>query len=83
MKKDKVIQLNITDELGTHVLQSKDFVVKCEKCGKERDLYKDDIENGLIVLEACECGGFNRLQYWLNGIYTEEEYNELVKKSEK
>ena len=38
MSKDRIIQLNITDELGTHVLQSKDFVVKCEKCGKERNL---------------------------------------------
>ncbi|MEG2786427.1 MAG: hypothetical protein RR942_01310 [Romboutsia sp.] len=81
IEKDRVIQLNITDELGNHTLQTKDFNVKCSKCRKERPLYEDDIDENGMNPKMCDCGGFNRFHYWLDGVYTEEEYDELISKS--
>lgn len=76
---DKIIQVSITDELGTHQLQSSDYIIKCRNCGKERALYKKDVnKNNVIEPKKCECGGDNYFSYWLDGIYSEEEYNKLL-----
>ena len=39
-EENRVLQVNVTDELGTHTLQSLDYTIKCKKCGKERPLYE-------------------------------------------
>lgn len=80
---DRVIQLTITDKLGTHMLQARDFVVKCKNCGKERPLYKNDIYKNELNIKKCECGGSNIFHYWLDNLYTEEEYEELEAKANK
>lgn len=75
--------LKIIDEMGTHDLESRDYVVKCKKCGKERGLYKSDIQENDIEPCKCECGGENQFRYWLDRVYTEEEYKELERKAKK
>lgn len=80
IEKDKIVQLNVTDELGTHILQAKDFVVRCNGCKKERPLYENDIYKNEINPKACECGGVNGFSYWLDSVYNEEEYEELLMK---
>lgn len=74
----KVDVLEIKDNLGTHSLNSNCFVVKCAECKKERDLLDTDIDDsGKISPKNCKCGGKNKFHYWLDSIYTEEEYKEL------
>lgn len=75
----KVESLKIIDNLGEHTLTADCFVVKCTKCKKERDLLESDIDkkNNTISPKKCECGGENKFNYWLDSIYTEEDYKEL------
>lgn len=81
MNKNRVIQLNITDELGTHTLQEIDFVVKCRSCGTERQLLKRDLKGNNIRPCRCKCGGDNEFRYWLDRIYTEQEYETLERQA--
>jgi hypothetical protein len=37
---DRVLSLTVTDDLGTHNIQSNSFTVKCKECGSERPLLK-------------------------------------------
>lgn len=78
---DRVVSINVTDELGTHVLNPTCFIVKCEKCGNERNLYESDIQDNNIKPTPCSCGGENKFRYWLDTIYSEEEYKELERKA--
>ena len=74
---DRVVVISIEDELGTHTLQANSFIVKCKSCGKERHLLKSDMQENNIKPAKCECGGANEFRYWLDNIYTEEEYEKL------
>lgn len=80
---ERVFSLEVRDEMGTHALDYRDYVVKCKKCGKERALYESDIKGDDIEPLKCECGGENQFRYWLDRIYTEEEYKELERKLNK
>lgn|GEM_PF-1451893 len=83
MSSDRVILIKVVDKLGTHTLMSNCFVVQCLKCKKERNLIESDIkENHKILPEKCECGGKNEFKYWLDSVYTEDEYKELERKAE-
>lgn len=77
---DKVVQLNIRDEMGLHHLQADSYVIKCKSCKTERHLYENDIKSNEIKPVVCSCGGENEFRYWLDTVYTEEEYDELLKK---
>jgi NAD-dependent SIR2 family protein deacetylase len=78
---DRVLSLGITDDLGDHNLQANSFTVRCKKCGSERPLLKTDIDKDNIRPNKCKCGGENEFKYWLETVYSEEEYEELERKS--
>lgn len=78
---DRVVVINVKDELGAHVLQANNFIVKCKSCGKERHLLKSDMQGNNINPFKCECGGDNEFRYWLDCIYSEEEYAELERQA--
>lgn len=79
---DRIVVINIEDELGSHTLQANSFIVKCKSCGKERNLLKSDMQGNNIKPIKCECGGTNEFRYWLDNIYTEEEYEELERQAQ-
>jgi hypothetical protein len=78
---NEIAVLDYTDELGTHTLMNHDYCIKCDKCEKERLMTEDEIIDNKIKPHKCECGGENHFHYWLDGIYSESEYNELVRKA--
>jgi hypothetical protein len=64
---DRVVSINIIDEEKQYTLRCKrDCVVKCKKCGKERDLLQRDIKDNQVIPDSCECGGKNQFRYWLD-----------------
>ncbi|MFT8349214.1 hypothetical protein [Clostridium saccharoperbutylacetonicum] len=73
----RIERIKIHDEIGIHDLTSKNYIIKCGKCHKERSLYDSDMINGTIVPSRCSCGGENEFRYWLDNIYSDEEYKEL------
>lgn len=74
----KVKTLSIQDELGIHNITDEDCCVKCKSCKVERDLRMSDVGNKGVNPKKCKCGGTNQFRYWLDSIYTEEEYEKLV-----
>lgn len=78
---DRVVVINIKDELGIHALQANSFIVKCKECGKERYLLKSDMQGNNIKPIKCKCGGENEFRYWLDFIYNESEYEELERQA--
>lgn len=80
---DRILSLKVTDDLGTHNIQSNSFTVKCKQCGSERPLLKIDMNRGDIKPIPCKCGGENEFRYWLDNVYSEEKYEELERKAGK
>ena len=78
---DRVLSLTVTDDLGTHNIQSNSFTVKCKECGSERPLLKIDMNRDNIKPIKCKCSGENEFRYWLDNVYSEEEYEELERKA--
>lgn len=80
MTGNRVVQLNLEDEMGVHHLQADSYIIKCKSCKTERALYETDLVNDEIMPTPCKCGGENEFRYWLDFVYTKEEYDELLKK---
>ena len=71
-------QLIITDSLGTHVITENDCVYKCTECEEEMNIRKTDIVGGKIKMsKPHKCGGEMQFRYWLDGVYTDEQLDEM------
>jgi DNA-directed RNA polymerase subunit RPC12/RpoP len=76
-----MFNIQITDELGEHLLNSeRDCIFKCSDCGEERDIKDTDIINGKLINPSCsKCNKQMEFNYWLDSVYTDKEYKELLK----
>lgn len=76
-----MFRIKVKDKLGTHLLRSdRDCCFKCKNCGKElKVIGVDKITNTIKVPRCPDCGGKMTFQYWLDNLYSEQEYAELLK----